>query len=193
LDEEGAKGKLSTVAAKETRTVHGARLLRRDLCARFKIMCLLCTSCKMYQSRIRNAKQRSARPVKHRELAYPGDGQEYAIVTDMLGNGRVRVICDGERAVEPCIGRICGSMRKFKSKVIVERGDLVLVSRRDFEPSKVDVMHKYSHDEVSLLIYQNVLPEKLHKHITNPENAAEGDEYVMFADADDAPLDINHI
>jgi translation initiation factor 1A len=137
----------------------------------------------MYQSRIRNTKGRSGRPNKYRELVIPEDDQEYAIVTDMLGNGRVRVTCDVDGTEEVCIGRICGSMRKFKSKVIIERGDLVLVSRRDFEPSKVDVMHKYAHDEVSILVYQRDLPERLMRLLTNPDNT-EGDEYIMFADAE---------
>lgn len=138
----------------------------------------------MYQSRIRHAKNRSGRPEKYRELVYPDEGQEYALVTDMLGNGRVRVTCDTGDKEESFIGRICGAMRKFKSKVIVERGDVVLVSRRDFEPSKVDVMHRYAHDEVSMLIYQKILPARLIKRLTNPENTDGGDDYIMFADAD---------
>ena len=139
----------------------------------------------MYKTRIRNVKSRSGRHEKYRDTVYPSDDQDYAVVTDMLGNGRVKVMINDVDDVY--IGRICGSMRKYKSKVIIERGDLVIVSKRDFEPSKVDVVHKYAHDEVSSLIYQRMLPEKLMKHLTKADN--EGDEYIMFANDDEVDVD----
>ena len=89
----------------------------------------------MYKSRIHNGKSRAARDERKREMVYPDeDEQEYAIVQEMLGNGRARVLCNDKTTR---IGRICGSMRKYKSKVIIESGDLVIISLREYEKDKV--------------------------------------------------------
>lgn len=141
----------------------------------------------MYKSLIRNAKQRK-RPEKCRELEFPDDGQLFAVIEKMLGNGRVECYCeDGITRVT----RIRGSMRKFKSKVIVEVGDLVLVSPWDFEKDKGDLIHKYTYEEKTNLMYQEIIPDTIHKKILknaegdfglNSTNTA--DEYIIFANSD---------
>lgn len=135
---------------------------------------------KMYQSRIRQNKKRNT---KNKVLLEPEDGQEFAVVKDMLGNGRLRAICeDGKDR----IGRIRGSMRKYAGKVIIDRGDLILVSARDFGgDDKVDVFHKYTHEEVSQLMKQGGLPEKIFKVLTHQDEHNYGkpgasDDYVLF-------------
>lgn len=137
----------------------------------------------MYKSNIRNKKARGHRNEKKRELILPEEGQEYGFVKDMLGNGRVNVYCeDGKTRV----GRIRGSMRRFKHKVIISAGDIILVSRRDYEDDKVDIFHKYSFEEANSLCYHGDLPENITKVYqqkddmncsTNPN-----DSYVVFAD-----------
>jgi len=104
----------------------------------------------MYQSRIKNGKKRTNRDEKHRGIIEPDIDQEYAIVQELLGNGRLRVMCVDEI---PRIARIRGNMRKSTHKVIIEKGDLILISRRDFEEDKVDVIHKYTHEEASSIIH----------------------------------------
>lgn len=139
----------------------------------------------MYQSRIRQNKKRNA---KSKGLVEPEDGQEYAVVRDMLGNGRLRAFCeDGKDR----IGRIRGSMRKYSGKVIIDRGDLILISGRDFgNDDKVDVFHKYSHEDISTLMKQGVLPEKIYKALTHHDEQNFGkpgasDDYVVFMNEDD--------
>lgn len=114
----------------------------------------------MYQSRIRN--QKAGRHFKRREFVDIEDGQHYAIVQDMLGNGRVNVFCD-DKSVK--IARIRGSLRKYSKKVLIEKGDLVLVSEREYGDDKVDLFHKYTSDDVSYLTRHALLPEVLMKKL----------------------------
>jgi translation initiation factor 1A len=61
----------------------------------------------------------------------------------MLGNGRVEAQCfDGTKR----LAHIRGKMRK---KVWINQGDIVLLSLRDFQDDKADVIVKYTPDEVS--------------------------------------------
>lgn len=138
----------------------------------------------MYQSRIRNAKAKQERT---RALVEPEEGQEYALVQDLCGNGRLRALCsDGKVRM----GRIRGSMRRNRGKVIIERGDLVLVAQRDFEEDKVDVFHKFRHDEANKLLRDRELPEAIYKAITQADQlsgrATADDQYIEFVeDAED--------
>ena len=72
--------------------------------------------------------------------------QNYAIVTDVLGSGRFRCHLDNG---DKLLGILCGNMKK--KKIWVNGGDLVLVSRRDYEKEKVDIIGKYNHDELDYL------------------------------------------
>lgn len=97
-----------------------------------------------------------------RELVFKEDGQgrssaslpcckpltsyatkEYAQVTKMLGNGRLQAQCfDGETR----LAHIRGKMRK---KVWINQGDIILISLREFQDDKADVIVKYTVEEVS--------------------------------------------
>ena len=73
------------------------------------------------------------------------DGQVYARVTHMLGNGRLTAACDDGQS------RLCkirGSMRK---REWVRVGDTVLVCLRTFQDEKADVVHRYDDGEVTRL------------------------------------------
>lgn len=155
----------------------------------------------MYKSRINNAKRRSNREEKRRDTVFPEDGQEYGIVQEMLGNGRARVLCDDKTTK---IGRICGSMRKFKSKVLIESGDLVIISMREFEKDKVDIIHKYGFDEANYLAHNDFLPEYIFRVYTNPDRfnntsivEDKAGDYIVFANQtkidESEDVDINDI
>ncbi|QIG60206.1 hypothetical protein [Dishui Lake large algae virus 1] len=140
----------------------------------------------MYQSRIKDKKGRFNRYQKKRDLEYPDpdDGTYFAVVKDMLGNGRVRVLCeDGSLK----IGRIRGTMRKSRGKTIIECNDLVMVSLRDFE-DKLDIMYKYTADEVAQILKDSDnLPEKIYKSLTESEMCRiEGaDDTIVFCNKDE--------
>lgn len=134
----------------------------------------------MYQSIIRNAKR--GRQQRKREFVEIEEGQQYGIVQDMLGNGRVNVLCEDGKVK---VARIRGSMRKYSNKVIINRMDLVLVSLRDFGDDKVDLFHKYSAEDVSYLMRHRMLPQIIEKRLQNGgdlmhEDDKEREDYVVF-------------
>ncbi|GAA5921059.1 hypothetical protein JCM3775_004073 [Rhodotorula graminis] len=118
-----------------------------------------------------------------RELVFKEEGQEYAQVLKMLGNGRVEAMCfDGEKR----LAHIRGKMRK---KVWINQGDIVLLSLRDFQDDKADVIQKYSSDEARKLKQYGELPETAKINETDLGGNEEGDDVVEFdevsADEDD--------
>ncbi|CAK7348779.1 unnamed protein product [Dovyalis caffra] len=89
-----------------------------------------------------------------RELIFKEDGQEYAQVIRMLGNGRCETYCiDGIQR----LGHIRGKMHK---KVWTAAGDIILAGLRDYQDDKVDVILNYMPDEARLLKAYGELPEK---------------------------------
>ena len=140
----------------------------------------------MYQSRIRSAKQR-AKANRNRTIQEPEDGQDYGVVQDMLGNARVRTLCsDGVIRM----GRIRGSMRKYAGKVIIEKGDLIIVSMRDFEDDKVDIIHKYTNEETSKMLRNGMLPNAIVKEINKTDvDVGTSHDYVVFMEDGDVAGD----
>lgn len=88
-----------------------------------------------------------------RELTFKEEGQEYAQVVKMLGNGRLEAHCfDGVKR----LAHIRGKLRK---KVWINQGDIILLSLRDYQDEKGDVILKYTADEARQLKAFNELPE----------------------------------
>ncbi|KAH6630225.1 hypothetical protein B0J18DRAFT_363772 [Chaetomium sp. MPI-SDFR-AT-0129] len=88
-----------------------------------------------------------------RELTFKEDGQEYAQVLKMLGNGRLEALCfDGVKR----LGLIRGKLRK---KIWINNGDIILVSLREYQDEKGDVILKYSADEARSLKAYGELPD----------------------------------
>ncbi|KAK3900384.1 hypothetical protein C8A05DRAFT_35973 [Staphylotrichum tortipilum] len=88
-----------------------------------------------------------------RELTFKEDGQEYAQVLKMLGNGRLEAMCfDGVKR----LGLIRGKLRK---KIWINNGDIILVSLREYQDEKGDVILKYSADEARSLKAYGELPD----------------------------------
>ncbi|SCU78623.1 LAMI_0A05270g1_1 [Lachancea mirantina] len=108
-----------------------------------------------------------------RELIYKEEGQEYAQITKMLGNGRVEASCfDG-------IKRMAHIRGKLRKRVWMGQGDIILVSLRDFQDDQCDVVHKYNLDEARTLKNQGELPENA--KINETDNFGfESDEDVNF-------------
>ncbi|XP_058441502.1 uncharacterized protein LOC124106569 isoform X1 [Marmota monax] len=62
-----------------------------------------------------------------RELVFKEDGQVYAQVIKMLGNGRLEAMCfDG-------IKRLCHIRGKLRKKVWINSSDIILVGLRDYQ------------------------------------------------------------
>merc|ERR1712087_214429 len=83
------------------------------------------------------------------------DGQEYAQVTKMLGNGRLEAMCfDG-------VKRLCHIRGKLRKKVWINQSDIILVGLRDYQDAKADVIQKYSADEARNLNSYGEFPETI--------------------------------
>lgn len=82
---------------------------------------------------------------RKRECPFKEGDQVYARITAMLGNGRCRTL-DTENVER--LGIIRGSM---KSREWISIKDLVLLSLRDFQDSKADIVYKYNEIEVHIL------------------------------------------
>ncbi|KAF2277621.1 eukaryotic translation initiation factor 1A [Westerdykella ornata] len=108
-----------------------------------------------------------------RELTFKEEGQEYAQVVKMLGNGRLEALCfDGTRR----LAHIRGKLRK---KVWINQGDIILLSLRDYQDEKGDVILKYTADEARSLKAYGELPD--HAKINETDTYGdEGDQGIGF-------------
>jgi len=81
--------------------------------------------------------------------------QEYAQITKCLGNCRFEVLCfDGKKRM----AIMCGKMRK---RVFVNAHEIVLVSLREWQDSKCDIIDKYSASDVQKLKQKNLIPKSI--------------------------------
>jgi len=89
---------------------------------------------------------------KTTRLKDENESQEYAQITKALGNCRFDVMCfDGKSR----LATMCGKMRK---RVFVNQGELVLVSLREWQDSKCDIIEKYNHNDVQKLKKMKCIP-----------------------------------
>ena len=97
---------------------------------------------------------------EQRVLDLPDKYQEFALVNKLLGNSRVTVtyIKDNQSAIN-AMGVISGKLRKRKQWVIA--GNFVIISERDFEKDKVDVIHVYKEYEMNELKRRGLINKKL--------------------------------
>ncbi|CAO3572607.1 unnamed protein product [Mortierella alpina] len=92
----------------------------------------------------------------------------------MLGNGRVEAQCfDGEKR----LAHIRGKMRK---KVWINQGDIILISLRDFQDDKADVILKYNTEEARNLKAYGELPESAKINETDTFQGSEDELDVEF-------------
>lgn len=96
--------------------------------------------------------------------------ETYGQVLNPLGNNRMLVKCfDGKE-------RICtirGSMRK---KIWISKNDIVLVSLREFQDDKADIIYKYDNSEVRKLKILDELKIDDKNKEENEENFFDFDE-----------------
>ena len=119
--------------------------------------------------------------------------QNYASVTSLLGNGRLRCnvytpqLSDGEiifNAKEK-LGIIRGSMRKKKQWI--KNGDIIIVCERDYQDDKVDVVHVYKDTHAKKLIKKNQIPNL--DFINNTKNEEENIINFNVSDSDNDDSD----
>jgi len=113
-----------------------------------------------------------------RELVFKEEGQEYAQVTKMLGNGRLEAVCfDGTK-------RLCHIRGKLRKKVWINTSDIILIGLRDYQDNKADVILKYTPDEARNLKAYGELPESV--NINDALGGGEDmDDNITFDDVED--------
>jgi translation initiation factor 1A len=124
-----------------------------------------------------------------RELVLADDGQVYAQVLKMLGNGRLEAICFDDKAGQTT-KRLCHIRGKLRKKVWINTSDIILIGLRDFQDEKADVILKYTADEARQLKNKGEIPENVNITDTSQfgqDNA--GDDIFFdeqFSDEDDS-------
>ena len=91
-------------------------------------------------------KSKKKREPEEKSTILKDDEQSYALISDVLGNCRFRCkLDDGQKL----LGILCGRLRK--RRVWIKKNDLVLISKRDYEQDKVDIILKYNPEEYDYL------------------------------------------
>merc|ERR1712188_225558 len=114
-----------------------------------------------------------------RELVFKEEGQEYAQVIKMLGNGRLDALCfDG-------VKRLCHIRGKLRKKVWINTGDIILLGLRDYQDTKADVILKYTSDEARNLKAYGELPENVKIETVAAEDQSGEIEFEFQDDSED--------
>lgn len=147
----------------------------------------------MYQTSIRNKKKKKIiSNIKTNSYELDPEIEEYAYVIKMLGNCRVSLITN---TGNECIGVIRGNLKRFSNRVLIEKGDLIAVSTRDFQKNKVDIVHKFNRDQVLILISEEKISNILINYYNNnyklANNFIENDNIEFKEEVDD--VDYNNI
>ena len=79
---------------------------------------------------------------------YDCDMEEYALITNVLGNGRFKGYCSDN--IERLL-ILRGKLRKGRNKKWVNRESVVLVSLREYQDEKADIIHIYTEYEIKKL------------------------------------------
>lgn len=87
-----------------------------------------------------------------RKLEFKSKDQEYAVVVRLLGNKRVLVLTNDNKEI---ISRISPKFKRMK--IWIQLDDLVLISMRDNEDDKSDIIYKYTNIETKKLIEKDQL------------------------------------
>jgi translation initiation factor 1A len=106
------------------------------------------------------------------EIVFAESDQQYAKITKTLGNRRFEVLCLIDKKIR--IAHIRGNMRRSNWITI---NDIVLVSLRNFQDDKCDIIYKYTEEEKIKLIKLGELTyddTKTHNEIQEEEEEEDG-------------------
>lgn len=133
--------------------------------------------------------KRGKRPIgmgSKRDILFKEDDQVYGLVEKMLGDMRCSVLCSDSTT------KICHIRGKFKRRVWINPGDIVLVSLREFEDEKADIIHKYSSEEADILKTQGEFDPIQYKNTINGDGNSNLQSIVEDNDNDDE-IDFNNL
>ena len=87
-------------------------------------------------------KKKNQERLKSTELITADEMQVYGLVTRSLGDKRFECACSDGKT------RICKIRGKFRGRLFVNLHEILLISLREEEDDKADIIHKYSPDEI---------------------------------------------
>lgn len=90
------------------------------------------------------------------------EDQQYAKVTKILGGLRFNVLCLGDNKTR--IAHVRGKLRK---RAWVNLDSIVIISLRDYQDDKCDIIHTYNEDETHRLIKLGEIDEKITDIVKN--------------------------
>ena len=128
----------------------------------------------------KKAKNKGSQSTDKRLLTFKGEMEEYAKIIKSLGDRKMTVVLpDSSEMLALIPGR-------FRKRCWMSVGDVVLISRRDFQDTKVDIVHKYNSDELPKLIKEGEIPEFfLDTNATQDENDEYGVTFENFEEDED--------
>jgi translation initiation factor 1A len=96
----------------------------------------------------------------NRTLDFAIEGQNYGHVSKVLGAGNFTVKCyeKNSKGEFTTTEKLCHVRGKLRKKVWINLNDLVLLSLREFDISKGDIIHKYTNDEEKKLKKMKIIP-----------------------------------
>ncbi|RLE57647.1 MAG: translation initiation factor eIF-1A [Thermoprotei archaeon] len=80
-----------------------------------------------------------------RRIRLPAEGEMLGKVIQLVGDDRARVFCADGKV------RVCRIPGRYRKRMWVREGDIVLVVPWDFQPNRADIVHKYEKNEVDEL------------------------------------------
>lgn len=89
-----------------------------------------------------------------REIPLPGEGQVICVVTGAMGAEWIKVICTDN------VERIARIPGKFRKRVWISPGDLVLCAPWDFRGDRADVIYRYEKHEKKYLLDKGIVPKE---------------------------------
>lgn len=105
----------------------------------------------------RAKRQANHSAIRDSTLIMKDEDQEYARVLKVLGNCRFTVSCfDGRERLAILRGKL--TYKQNRKDNLIGQDDYVLVGTRGYEPTKCDIILKYTHTQVRELIKRNELP-----------------------------------
>lgn len=102
----------------------------------------------------RKKKKKSRGEEENKEVPLPdGETTLLCVIQQLLGFDRVKVYCvDGKI-------RMCRIPGKYKKRMWMRVGDLVLVAPWDFQPDRGDIIYRYTQTEVQRLERKGLLKD----------------------------------
>ena len=114
-----------------------------------------------------------------RELLMKEEGQDYAQILRLLGQGRVEANC-----FEGPTKRMCTIRGKLRNRVWINAGDIILISLREFGDDKADVIHKFYPEEAFELQELGEIPANVAINEGMPDEDADDDNDLLVGDGD---------